>query len=214
MGEVARLEPGDLRADGGVERRDPSRTLGFSIETERGVRRIFIVVSLSRLNQVQESGERIRTVVLAGLGLVMIAAIVVFTRRPSGSIGRCSGRAARRVTEGRSISVPVGGPREARRLAGAFNEMLAGLRRNAASKELQRAERRSAVVGRLSPPASLTKSVTPQFHQLIDRLPAREVPSVGGAGGRAEYDHPDNDQGRAGATQPPGERFSSATADR
>lgn len=186
MGEVPRLEPGDLRPDAGVERRDPSRTLGFSIETERGVRRIFIVVSLSRLNRVKESGERIRLMVLAGLGLVMIAAIVIFTRRLTGSIVGL-GEAARRVTEGEiDFQVPVGGPREARRLAGAFNEMLAGLRRNRSlEEELQRAER-SAVVGRLASGIAHEIRNPLNFINLsIDYLREKYAPSE--AGGRGEY---------------------------
>jgi signal transduction histidine kinase len=143
-------QPQRLRFD--EEPVDPglTRTLRFSIETERGVRRIFIVISMNRLNQVKKAGERVRLIVLSLLGLGLIAAIAIFTRRFTRPITGL-GEAARRVTAGElDFVVPVEGPHEVRHLATTFNDMLAGLRRNRDLEEkLQRSER-SAVVGRLA----------------------------------------------------------------
>jgi len=126
------------------------RSLSFSIETERGLRQIFIVISMGRLSQVRETGDRIRLVALLVFGFGLIVVIIAFTLRITRPITQL-GNAARRVTGGEiEFEVPVAGPREVSRLIMTFNEMLVGLRRSRAlEEELQRAER-SAVVGRLA----------------------------------------------------------------
>ena len=126
------------------------RSLSFSIETERGVRRIFIIISMNRLTQVRESQDRVRLIALSLFGLGLLAFIIIFTLRITRPITGLA-EAARRVTAGEiDFRVPVEGPREVSRLATTFNEMLTGLQRNRDLEEqLQRAER-SAVVGRLA----------------------------------------------------------------
>ena len=128
----------------------PQRSLSFSIETERGVRRIFIIISMNRLTQVRESQDRVRLIALSLFGLGLLAVIIIFTLRITRPITGLA-EAARRVTAGEiDFRVPVEGPREVSRLATTFNEMLTGLQRNRDLEEqLQRAER-SAVVGRLA----------------------------------------------------------------
>ncbi|MFM8394436.1 MAG: histidine kinase dimerization/phospho-acceptor domain-containing protein, partial [Acidobacteriota bacterium] len=126
------------------------RSLSFTIETERGVRRIFIIISMNRLTRVRESQDRVRLIALTLFGLGLMAVIILFTLRITRPITGL-GEAARRVTAGEiDFLVPVEGPREVSRLATTFNEMLTGLQRNRDLEEqLQRAER-SAVVGRLA----------------------------------------------------------------
>lgn len=150
MDDAPAFQRGDLKLDADALDRNLSRTLSFSIETERGIRKIFIVISMNRLNRVKEAGERIRLIVLSVLGVMLIAAIAIFTKRFTRPITGLD-LAARRVTEGEiDFQVPVEGPQEVNRLATTFNEMLVGLRRNRDLEEqLQRAER-SAVVGRLA----------------------------------------------------------------
>ena len=150
MDDAPAFQRGDLKLDADALDRNLSRTLSFSIETERGIRKIFIVISMNRLNRVKEAGERIRLIVLSVLGVMLIAAIAIFTKRFTRPITGLD-LAARRVTEGEiDFQVPVAGPQEVNRLATTFNEMLVGLRRNRDLEEqLQRAER-SAVVGRLA----------------------------------------------------------------
>lgn len=162
------------------------RTLSFSIETERGVRRIFIVISMLRLSQVKEEAERIRLILLALLGAGLITVITLFTRRFTRPITGL-GEAARRVTAGElDFEVPVDGPREVSRLAATFNEMLIGLRRSRElEEELQRAER-SAVIGRLASGIAHEIRNPLNFINLsIDYL--RETYPPAAAPGRAEY---------------------------
>ena len=138
------------RGAGGDAGGAAQRSLSFSIETDRGWRQIFIVISMGRLSQVRETGDRIRLVALLVFGFGLIAVIIAFTLRITRPITQL-GNAARRVTGGEiEFEVPVAGPREVSRLITTFNEMLVGLRRSRAlEEELQRAER-SAVVGRLA----------------------------------------------------------------
>ncbi len=184
--DVPPFQPGDLNLAAAAGRRDLGRTLKFSIETERGVRRIFIAISLDRLNQVKEAGDRGRLLLLTGLGALMIVAIAIFTRRLTRPIVGLS-QAARRVTEGEiDFQVPVDGPEEAGRLARAFNEMLVGLRRNRSlEEELQRAER-AAVIGRLASGIAHEIRNPLNFINLsIDYLREKYAPVE--PGGREEY---------------------------
>lgn len=127
-----------------------SGALKFSIETEKASRDIFIIISMSRLQRVKEAGDRVRLSVIAGLGVVLILAIAIFSKRFTRPITEL-GDAARKVTEGNlDFTVPISGPEEISRLSKTFNEMLAGLRQRAdLEAQLERAER-SAIVGRLA----------------------------------------------------------------
>lgn len=127
-----------------------TRSLSFSIETDRGLRRIFIVISMGRLTEVRETGGRIRLAALTVFGCGLVGVIIAITLRLTRPITRL-GDAARRVADGEiDFEVPVAGPHEVSQLVTTFNEMLVGLRRSRdLEDELQRAER-SAVVGRLA----------------------------------------------------------------
>jgi hypothetical protein len=148
--ELPTFQMGDLSEDEDGLGRDESRTIKFSTRTDYGKRDTFIVISMSRLKRVKEAGERIRLGIFAGLGLLLIVVIAIFSKRFTRPITEL-GRAARKVTEGElDFNVPVSGPEEVNRLSNTFNEMLSGLRsKRDLEEQLQRAER-SAMVGRLA----------------------------------------------------------------
>jgi signal transduction histidine kinase len=145
---------GDLKGDLDEIGNRQSRTLFFSITTnvegKSEKRNIYIIISMNRLAQVKEAGERIRLIVFVILGLSLIAAIAIFSKRFTRPVTEL-GQAARKVTRGElNFNVPVSGPEEMSALSKTFNEMLAGLRgKRDLEEQLQRAER-SAVVGRLA----------------------------------------------------------------
>jgi signal transduction histidine kinase len=137
-----------------------SSTLFFSITTssknpttgeqESTKRDIYIIISQNRLAQVKEAGERTRLIGFVILGLLLITAIAVFSKRFTRPITEL-GQAARKVAKDElDFNVPVSGPEEVSALSKTFNEMLAGLRsKRDLEEQLQRAER-SAVVGRVA----------------------------------------------------------------
>ncbi len=147
---LAPFKIGDLKPDQNSARASETRTLTFTTETDKGVRKIIIVISMTRLNRVKEAGDRVRLGVFAGLGMLLIVAIAIFSKRLTRPITELS-LAARNVAAGNlNFAVPVSGPGEMRVLANTFNEMLAGLRQRADLEEqLERAER-SVMVGRLA----------------------------------------------------------------
>jgi signal transduction histidine kinase len=144
------FQMGDLRRGDHSAKAGESRTLTFATETNKGVRKIFIVISMTRLNRVKEAGDRVRLGVFAGLGMLLIVAIAIFSKRLTRPITELS-LAARHVAAGKlDFAVPVSGPGEIRVLSNTFNEMLVGLRQRADLEEqLERAER-SVMVGRLA----------------------------------------------------------------
>jgi signal transduction histidine kinase len=153
------LAMGNLRNElGGIGAKQSS--LSFSLttaveDTETGERKdanrtIYIVISLKRLEQVKRAGERTRLIVFALLGILLIVAIAIFTKRITRPIMEL-GQAAGKVTEGNlDFNVPVSGPKEMRALSQIFNEMLSGLRSKRTLEELLQRAERSAVVGRLA----------------------------------------------------------------
>jgi signal transduction histidine kinase len=158
--EAQSISTGDLKGDGDKTGDKQIRTLHFSITTtpesdEAGVQRsakreIYIVLSMKRLQQVKESAERDRYVAFVLLGLLLIAAIAIFTSRITRPIIEL-GRVAEKVTEGNlDFGAPVSGPKEMRTLSQTFNEMLSGLRSKRNLEELLQRAERSAVVGRLA----------------------------------------------------------------
>ena len=154
------ISTGDLKDDVDEIGNNQSRTLYFSITTSAKdpatgeqistKRNIYILISMNRLQQVKEAGERTRLIVFVLLGGMLIAAIAVFSKRFTRPITDLS-QAARKVTKGElDFNVPVSGPVEVSALSKTFNEMLVGLRsKRDLEEQLQRAER-SAVVGRLA----------------------------------------------------------------
>ncbi len=144
------VQPGDLKQDVHPTGNDQSRTLFLSTETNAGIRKIYVIISMSRLNRVKQAAERDRLIAFIGLGVLLIGVIAIFGRRLTQPITDL-GQAARRVTAGNlDFDVPVKGPEEISTLSQTFNEMLAVLRRSRElEEELQRSER-SAVIGRLA----------------------------------------------------------------
>jgi len=113
-------------------------------------RDVHIILSMKRLQQVKESAERDRFIAFVFLGLLLIAAIAIFTKRITRPIIEL-GRVAEKVTEGNlDFGVPISGPKEMRTLSQTFNEMLSGLRSKRNLEELLQRAERSAVVGRLA----------------------------------------------------------------
>jgi signal transduction histidine kinase len=140
----------DLKRGGAMVSSGENRLYNFSIETEKDIRNIYIVISMSRLKRVKEANEGVRLGVFAALALLLILALAIFSKRFTRPITELS-QAARRVTAGQlDFKVPVSGPVEVSTLTETFNEMLAGLRQRASLEEqLERVER-SAMVGRLA----------------------------------------------------------------
>lgn len=145
---------GDLKGGADEIKDGQSRTLHFSITTnvegQSAKRDIYIIISMNRLAQVKEDGERIRLIVFALLALLLIVAITVFSKRFTRPITVLSQAARKVAKDNLDFNVPVSGPEEVSALSKTFNEMLAGLRsKRDLEEQLQRAER-SAVVGRVA----------------------------------------------------------------
>ncbi|MBI1762110.1 MAG: HAMP domain-containing protein [Acidobacteria bacterium] len=148
---IPTFAPGDVKLDADSLSANESRSVKFSIETDKGkIRDILIVISLKRLKRVKDAADRDRSIALTVLGLLLIVALALFSQRFTRPVTELA-RAAQRVTAGKlDFDVTVSGPQEISTLSSTFNEMLTGLRRNRDLEEqLQRAER-SAVVGRLA----------------------------------------------------------------
>jgi signal transduction histidine kinase len=154
--ESPTINPGEFSAnlskigDEGTTTIEFPITTAFGEEQKNAKRDIHIVLSMKRLLQVKKSAERDRFIALVLLGLLLIVAIAIFTKRITHPIMEL-GREAEKVTEGNlDFSVPVTGPKEIRALSQTFNEMLSGLRSKRNLEELLQRAERSAVVGRLA----------------------------------------------------------------
>jgi signal transduction histidine kinase len=158
--EAQSISPGDLSGAVGKISDKQIAILHFPITTsvedsETGVsknakRDIYIVLSMKRLQQVKEEAVRTRFIVFAALGLLLIAAIWISTKRITRPITEL-GQVAEKVAEGNlDFSAAVSGPKEMRALSQTFNEMLSGLRSKRNLEELLQRAERSAVVGRLA----------------------------------------------------------------
>ncbi|HMZ20220.1 MAG TPA: ATP-binding protein [Blastocatellia bacterium] len=187
-GDLPPVLRGDFTKDVSTTNGDQNRTLFLSTETEKGVRKIYIIISMSRLNRVKQAAARDRMIAFAGLGALLIALVAVFSRRFTQPITDL-GQAARRVTAGQlDFEVPVKGPEEVGALAKTFNEMLTVLRRSRELEEqLQRSER-SAVIGRLASGIAHEIRNPLNFINLsIDHL--RETFGPANEAQRAQYKH-------------------------
>lgn len=188
FGSLPIFQPGDVKLDTNESGQQQSRTVRFSIETDKGKRDIMTVISMQRMRAVKEVAERDRLIAFALLGLMLILTIAVFSRRYTQPISELS-EAAEKVTDGDlQAEVPVGGPEEISRLTRTFNDMLAGLRTTRELEDqLQRAER-SAVVGRLASGIAHEIRNPLNFINLsIDHLREKFAPAP--EPDRAEYTH-------------------------
>jgi len=157
--EAPPISPGELKAEIGKISDKEFTEIEFpmttSVEDEAGFprsakRKVYIVLSMKRLQQVKEAGERTRFIAFAALSLLLIAVIAIFIKRITRPITELD-LAAEKVAEGNlDFSVPVSGPKEMRALSQTFNEMLSGLRSKRNLEELLQRAERSAVVGRLA----------------------------------------------------------------
>jgi signal transduction histidine kinase len=150
IGDLPPLSQGDIMRSADTNGNGQGSTMTLRVETTEGDRFIVIVVSLNQLSQVVAIAARDRLIAIAGLSLLLILIIAVFSRRFTRPITDLA-RAARRVAAGDlDFQVPVARRDEVGELSETFNEMLAGLRsKRELEEQLQRAER-SAVVGRLA----------------------------------------------------------------
>ncbi|MBO0858655.1 MAG: HAMP domain-containing protein [Chloracidobacterium sp.] len=192
------INTGDLRGDLGTIGDKRIHPLHFSITTtpeneQPGVQKsskrdIYIVLYMKRLQQVKASAERDRFIALVLLGLLLIVAIAIFTRRITRPIIELSG-VAEKVAEGNlDFSAPVSGPKEIRVLSQTFNEMLSGMRSKRNLEELLQRAERSAVVGRLASGIAHEIRNPLNFINLsIDHLRASFAPKEDGP--RAQYIH-------------------------
>jgi signal transduction histidine kinase len=196
--EAQRISMGNLRNVFDEINNKESRKLYFTLTTtvedsETKVRKdaerhIYIIISLKRLQQVKEAGERTRLILFALLGLLLIVAIAIISKRITRPILEL-GQAAAKVTEDNlEFNVPVSGPKEIRALSQTFNEMLSGLRSKRNLEELLQRAERSAVVGRLASGIAHEIRNPLNFINLsIDHLRASFAPKDESP--RAQYDH-------------------------
>ena len=129
---------------------DYESKIEFSIQTDKGIRTVIVIVSLQRLSQAVRDVGRLRLLVTTVIGLLSLLITAYFSSRFTRPVTELA-RAAQRVTAGNlEFQVNATQRNEVGTLSRTFNEMIVGLRRNRdLEDQLQRAER-SAVVGRFA----------------------------------------------------------------
>jgi signal transduction histidine kinase len=130
--------------------REPEHVLTYPVLTDKGQRRVTIIVSPHKLGEIlhEESGERLLSV--AGLGLLLVLIIAVASWRFTRPIKELA-EAARRVSAGDfDFDLSIRRRDEVGALARTFNEMLAGLRSKRELEERLRRAERTAVSGRVA----------------------------------------------------------------
>ncbi|MGH9937051.1 MAG: HAMP domain-containing protein, partial [Blastocatellia bacterium] len=142
LGDLEISNPANPRPGANANGRDPELALTYPVETDRGKRKVMIIVSPHLLGEIvrEESLERLMAIV--GLSVLLILIIALVSWRFTRPIQELS-YAALRVSSGDfDFSVPATQRDEMGALARAFNEMLAGLRvKRELEERLQRAER-------------------------------------------------------------------------
>jgi signal transduction histidine kinase len=184
IGDLPPVSVGDVMRDADA---NGNRTMSLRVETDKGERRIVIVVSTNQLNRVVREASRDRLLAIGALGFGSLLIIALVSWRFTRLITELA-RAAQRVTAGElDFQLQVKQRDEVGALAETFNEMLAGLRnKRELEEQLQRAER-SAVVGRLASGIAHEIRNPLNFINLsIDHLREKFTPA---AAARAEYLH-------------------------
>jgi signal transduction histidine kinase len=130
--------------------RKPEQVLAYPVETEKGRRRVVIIISPHRLDEIVREEERERWIAISVLSLLLLITVSIASWRFTRPVKELMG-AARRVSAGDfDFSVTIKRRDEMGSLARTFNEMLAGLRaKQDLEEKLQRAER-SALTGRIA----------------------------------------------------------------
>jgi len=150
LGDLSPLNPPRVRLKTDASGREPELVLTYKLETERGNRRVTLIVSPHLLGEIVREESQERLIAIAVLSLLLILIIALISWRFTRPIQELS-KAALRVSSGDlDFSVPAKRRDEMGALACAFNEMLAGLRdKRELEGRLQRAER-SALTGRIA----------------------------------------------------------------
>ncbi len=129
---------------------EPEQVLTYPVETDKGLRRVVIIISPHRLSEIVAEEARERWIGIAVLGLLLIGAVAVASWQFTRPIRELT-HAAQRVSSGDfDFNMKVERHDEMGSLVQTFNEMVARLRGAREMEEkLQRAER-SAMTGRIA----------------------------------------------------------------
>jgi signal transduction histidine kinase len=150
IGDLSPLKPTGTKRVTSAGGREPEKVLTYPVETERGKRRIVIIVSPHKLSEIVREEARERLAATGLLSLLLIAIIAVVSWRFTRPIKELS-NAALRVSSGDfDFEVPVVRRDEVGALARIFNEMLAGLREKRELEERLRRAERSAISSRVA----------------------------------------------------------------
>jgi signal transduction histidine kinase len=150
IGELSPLKPTGMNRNTIADAPESERVLTYPVETEKGKRRIVIIISPHKLSEIVREEARERLAATAVLSLLLIAIIAVVSWRFTRPIKELS-NAALRVSSGDfDFEVPVVRRDEVGTLARTFNEMLAGLRDKRALEERLRRAERSAISSRVA----------------------------------------------------------------
>jgi signal transduction histidine kinase len=150
LGDLSPLNPPRVRLKSDAYGREPELVLTYKLETEKGNRRVTLIVSPHLLGEIVREESRERLIAIVVLSLLLILLIALTSWRFTRPVQELS-KAALRVSSGDfDFSIPATRRDEMGALARAFNEMLVGLRdKRELEGRLQRAER-SALTGRIA----------------------------------------------------------------
>lgn len=150
IGELSPLKPTGTKRLTNTSAREPERVLTYPVETEKGKRRIVIIVSPHKLSEIVREEARERLAAITALGILLISIVAVASWRFTRPIKELS-KAALRVSSGDlDFEVLIVRRDEVGKLARTFNEMLAGLRDKRALEERLRRAERSAISSRVA----------------------------------------------------------------
>jgi signal transduction histidine kinase len=150
IGDLSPLKPTGTKRTTSAGAREPEKVLTYPVETEKGKRRIVIIVSPHRLNEIVREEARERLAATGALSLLLIAIIAVVSWRFTRPIKELSDAALRVSSGDFDFEVPVVRRDEVGALARIFNEMLAGLREKRELEERLRRAERSAISSRVA----------------------------------------------------------------
>jgi len=150
IGELSPLKPTGTNRATSAGAREPERVLTYPVETEKGKRRIVIIVSPHKLSEIVREEARERLAAITALGILLIAIIAVASWRFTRPIKELSNAALRVSSGDLDFEVPIVRRDEVGKLARTFNEMLAGLRDKRALEERLRRAERSAISARVA----------------------------------------------------------------
>ena len=150
LGDLVLSNPANPRPITNADGRDPEQALTYPVETDKGKRKVVIVVSPHLLGEIIREQSQERLMAIVGLSILLILIIALVSWRFTRPIQELSSAALRVSSGDFDFSVPATQRDEMGALARAFNEMLAGLRvKRGLEERLQRAER-SALTGRIA----------------------------------------------------------------